>query len=366
MEFQARLQELAEEIRQAKDHVQTEEATKNAFVLPFLQAFGYDVFNPTEVVPEFVADVGLKKGEKVDFAIFREGQMVMLIECKHCGSALDPGKCSQLMRYFNTTPSARISILTDGVRYLFFTDADNTPNIMDTRPFMEFDILNPDESLIPELRKLTKSKWDVDAAMSAAADLKYLRAIKSVLSNELQNPSDELVRLCAKRVYTGSLTAKVLEIFTTRVKRAYQQLINEQINERLKSAMVETPQPTATETQPQAGDAALDASGPKIITTEDEIEGYHIVKSILRRTVDPKRIVMRDTQSYCSVLLDDINRKPICRMHFNGKQKYLGLFKADKSEERVPIASVDDIYGFADRLKETVVAYDSAGTGTKA
>ena len=154
MDFQARLQELAERIRQSKEFVRTEEATKNAFVLPFLPAFGYDVFNPAGVIPEYTADVGLKKGEKVDFAILRDGQMVMLIECKSYGSTLDSGKCSQLLRYFNATPSARISILTDGVRYLFFTDADNTQNIMDTRPFMDFDVLTPDESLIPELRKL--------------------------------------------------------------------------------------------------------------------------------------------------------------------------------------------------------------------
>jgi len=357
MDFVIRLQELAERVRQAKELVQTEEATKTALILPFLHSLGYDVFNPAEVVPEYTADVGFKTREKVDFAILREGQMVMLVECKSYGSTLDPGKCGQLMRYFNATPSARIGILTDGVRYLFFTDADNTPNIMDLSPFMEFDVVNPDESLIPELRKLTKSKWDVDAAMSAAAELKYTRAIKELLGSELLSPSDEFVRLFAKKVCTGSLTSRVLDVFAGRVKRAFQQLVHEQINSRLKTAMA-VPQPSAPsgpETKAEVQDAK-DAE-PSVVTTVEELEGYHIVKSILRQTVDPKRIAMRDTLSYCGVLLDDNNRKPLCRMHFNGKQKYVGFFNAAKDEERFPIASVDDIYAYADRLKETVHYY---------
>lgn len=359
MDFPTRLQEIAGRIRQAKELVQTEEATKNALILPFLQALGYDIFNPAEVIPEYTADVGAKRGEKVDFAILREGQMVMLIECKACGSTLDPNKCNQLLRYFNTTPSARIGILTDGVRYLFFTDADSTPNIMDTRPFMEFDVLSQDETLIPELRKLTKARWDVEAAMSAAADLKYMRAIKTVLSGELSSPTDEFVKLCARKVYTGSLTAKVIEVFTGRVKRAYQQLVNDQINERLKSAMVAPQQ--QEEAAPAKPTETAEAPISKVATTEEEHEAFHMVKAILRREVDPKRIIMRDTQSYCGVLLDDNNRKPICRLHFNGKQKYIGLFNADKVEERLPIASIDDIYAHAERLKETISFYNQAG-----
>jgi len=362
MDFTIRLQELAERVRQAKELVQTEEATKNALILPFLQTLGYDVFNPAEVVPEFTADIGTKNREKVDFAIIRDGQIVMLLECKQCGSSLNSGKSGQLLRYFNVTPSARIGILTDGVRYQFFTDADNTPNIMDTQPFMEFDITNPDESLVPELKKLTKSKWDADAVMSAAAELKYTRSLKAYLAGELLNPSEEFVRLCAKRMYSGFFTAKIQEVFAGRVKRAFQLLISEQINERLKSAMVVNQSEAANE-PPEQKDAAAEV-GPSIVTTVEELEGFHAVKAILRCDVDPRRIVMRDTLSYCGVLLDDNNRKPICRLHFNGKQKYLGLFGADKREERISIAAVDDIYAHADRLKETVAHYDSAEAKT--
>jgi predicted type IV restriction endonuclease len=356
MEFPAQLQELAEKFRQSKALVQTEEATKSAFIMPFLHLLGYDVFNPAEVVPEFTADVGIKKGEKVDFAILRDGQPVMLIECKCCGVSLNAGKCSQLFRYFHTLPTARIGILTNGTQYLFFTDLDK-PNVMDQRPFMEFDLLNPDKVLISELLKLSKANWDMAATLSAASDLKYTRALKGVLAEELQAPSEELVKLLAGRVYDGSLTAKVREMFAGLTKKAFQQFINDQINDRLKSAMIE-PQSMA-EQLGQAGEAEPREAESKVVTTEDELEAFYVVKSLLRRTVDPKRIVMRDTQSYCGVLLDDNNRKPLCRLHFNGKQKYIGLFKTDKSEERLPIASVDDIYLHAERLKETASAYDA-------
>lgn len=362
MDFQAHLQELADKIRQSKELVQTEQATKSAFIMPFLQLLGYDVFNPAEVVPEYTADVGIKKGEKVDFAVLREGQPVMLLECKCCGASLDAGKCSQLFRYFHTLTTARIGILTNGVQYLFFTDLDK-PNVMDQRPFMEFDMLVPDKALVPELLKLSKANWDMAAALSAATELKYTRALKTVLAAELQTPGDDMVRLLANKVYDGALTAKVREMFTGLVHKAFQQLVKDMINERLTSAMIAPHQMEQTAPAENAGQQPEEPVS-KVNTMEEEHEGFHLVKAILRRTVDPKRIVMRDTQSYCGVLLDDNNRKPICRLHFNGKQKYIGLFNADKVEERFPIAVVDDIYAFADRLKETVGFYGGAESAT--
>ncbi|MBU1229072.1 MAG: type I restriction enzyme HsdR N-terminal domain-containing protein [Proteobacteria bacterium] len=356
MDFPARLQELAEKIHQTKELVQTEQATKSALIMPFLQLLGYDVFNPAEVVPEYTADVGIKKGEKADFAILRDGQPVMLIECKCCGAALDAGKCSQLFRYFHTIPTARIGILTDGIRYLFFADLDK-PNVMDQRPFMEFDMLAPDKALVSELLKLTKTNWDMAATLSAATELKYTTALKSVLAAELLNPGDDLVRLLANKVYDGTVTAKIRELFSGLTQRAFQQLVNDMINDRLTSAMIVPSKLQDTTSQTENTERQPEEPLRKVHTTEEEHEGFHLVKAILRRTVDPKRIIMRDNQSYCGVLLDDNNRKPLCRLHFNGKQKYLGLFTADKTEERVPIATIDDIYTHADRLRETVGFY---------
>ena len=123
-----------------KHSIETEEATKTAFVLPFIQMLGYDFFDPSEVVPEFTADVGTKRGEKVDFALIHDDAPAVLIECKKVGNKLDVDEMSQLLRYFTAT-TVRLGILTDGIHYRFFCDLDQ-PNVMDPRPFFEFNMLD--------------------------------------------------------------------------------------------------------------------------------------------------------------------------------------------------------------------------------
>lgn len=99
--------------------VKTEEATKTAFVMPFIAALGYNVFDPAEVVPEFIADVGIKKGEKIDYAIMKDGKPTIMFECKHHAANLDFEHASQLHRYFNVA-EARVAVLTNGIIYRFY------------------------------------------------------------------------------------------------------------------------------------------------------------------------------------------------------------------------------------------------------
>lgn len=204
MEFEEKLASLAAKIRQQKSAIQTEEATKTAFVMPFIQSvLGYDVFNPLEVVPEFTSDIGTKKGEKVDYAILKEGEIQILIESKKVGEPLNINHASQLFRYFHVT-NARISILTNGQVYKFFTDLD-APNKMDEKPFLELDLLDIDDHAIPELQKLTKSAFDVESIINAAGELKYVGQIKRALASQFSQPDEDFVRLFASRVYEGSL-----------------------------------------------------------------------------------------------------------------------------------------------------------------
>jgi len=354
MDFADQIHELAARVTKLKEHFETEEATKTALVLPFLQILGYDIFNPSEVVPEFTADHGVKKGEKVDYAVFLEGSPILLIECKQYGSNLDKAS-SQLFRYFSVTET-RIAVLTDGSRYHFFTDLD-AANKMDARPFMILDLENLDQGLLPEIKKLSKTKFDLDQTLSTASELKYTRAIKKIMTAEIDSPTEDFVRFFVCQVYPGRLTAAVKEQFTPIVRRALNDFIDERINERLKQAMI-TSEPSQAEA-PDQGEMVSDAPEKKgLVTTEEEIEGYLIVKSILREVCDPSRVVHRDTHSYMGILLDDNNRKPICRLHFNGKQRYLGLIDKDKSEERVPIEGLNDVFKYAERLKETLSVYD--------
>ncbi len=350
MDFIDQIQELCVRTSKLKEHLTTEEATKTALVLPFLQALGYDVFNPKEVIPEFVADHGIKKGEKVDYAIILDDKPICIIECKQYGCDLSKAS-SQLYRYFSVT-ACRVALLTDGARYHFFTDLDEQ-NKMDDRPFMVIDLEDLDSTLVSELKKLTKTQFNLDQTLSTALELKYTREVKKMLASELESPSEEFLKYFIKKIYDGNLTASVKEMFAPITKRAFAKFIDEKINERLKGAMISTPQPEEPqEPLPVVGEKS------KIETTTEEVEGCLIVKAILREVCDPARIISRDTQSYMGVLLDDTNRKPLCRLHFNGQKKYLGLFDEAKKEERVLLETLDDIFKYADRLKKTVFYYE--------
>ena len=361
MEFFEKLTSLAAKIRLQGPAIQTEEATKNAFVMPFINTvLGYDVFDPQEVTPEFVCDIGTKKGEKIDYAIMKDGEVQILIECKKIGEPLNLNHASQLFRYFHVT-SARISILTNGQVYKFFTDLD-APNKMDEKPFLELDLLDIDEYSVPELTKLTKSAFDVDSIINAAGELKYVSQIKKVIASQLTKPEDDFVKVFASRVYEGVITQKIREQFYELTRKALSQFLNDQINDRLKSAMSGAIQPTITSLPVSASANTVtterDESEEKVLTTLEELEGYHIVRAVVRSVVDAKRIVQRDTQSYFGILLDDNNRKPICRLHFNRSQKYIGIFDEEKNETRHAISSIDEIYEYSDHLKKTVAYYD--------
>ena len=361
MDFFEKLTSLAAKVRLQGPAIQTEEATKNAFVMPFINTvLGYDVFDPLEVMPDIVCDVGTKKGEKIDYAIMKDGEVQILIECKKIGESLSINHASQLFRYFHVT-SARISILTNGQVYRFFTDLD-APNKMDEKPFLELDLLDIDEYSVPELIKLTKSAFDVDSIINAAGELKYVSQLKKLIGTQVSKPEDDFVKFFASRVYEGVITQKVREQFYELTRKALAQFLNDQINDRLKSAMSGVIQPSLASI-PVTNSAKADAQDrdeteDKILTTLEELEGYHIVRAVVRSVVDAKRIVQRDTQSYFGVLLDDNNRKPICRLHFNRSQKYLGIFDEEKNETRHAISSIDEIYEYADQLKKTVGYYD--------
>lgn len=359
MDFIERLQSLSKKITNIGKTLETEEATKNALIMPFLHSvLGYDVFDPHEVVPEFTADTGTKKGEKVDYALLKDGEVQILIECKKLGSKLSETHANQLYRYFSVT-NARIGILTNGNIYEFYTDLD-APNKMDEKPFLTLDLLNLDEHIIPEIKKLTKSTFDVDSVVDAAGELKYLSQVKKVLSEQFNSPAEDFVKFLTSQVYDGVQTAKVRAQFLEITKKALTQFLNDSINARLKSAIGQGNSsqseiaPTPDENESVHED---DEKKSKVVTTQEEIDGFNIIKAILRSKVDVSRITHRDTQSYFGVLLDDNNRKPLCRLHFNTKQKYLGLIQEGKKETRHPIDNLDDIYSHSDTLLAVAALY---------
>lgn len=359
-DFADQIRAIAAQIPRLKDLsvIKTEEGTKNALVMPFINALGYNVFNPLEVTPELVADVGVKKGEKVDYAILQDGKPVILFECKQFGADLNTVHASQLYRYFSVT-EARFGILTNGAVYYFFTDLEAS-NKMDSKPFLILDLTDLKDSLIEEVKKFTKLNFDVDLILSTASELKYTGEIKKIILAQLSQPNDEFVRFFANQVYGGRVTQQVVAQFTELTKRAWREVINDRIREtftkaaQAQEAHIEDGNEASEET---ATEKARADGGDKIVTTDDEMQGFNIVRAVVREIVDVKRVTMRDAQTYCAILLDDNNRRPICRLHFNTSRRYVSLFDNDRKEEKIQIEVIEDLFNFSDRLKATVASY---------
>lgn len=354
MDFKDQIKILGDRVSKLKDQILTEEATKNAFIMPFLQTLGYDVFNPIEVVPEFIADIGLKKGEKIDYAIFLEGKPTILIECKHWTQNLSVHD-GQLLRYFHVS-KAKFGLLTNGIIYRFYSDLVDA-NKMDEKPFLEFNISEIKDNQIEELKKFHKSYFDAESIVNTASELKFMNELKQILQQELNNPSPEFVKLFAKQVYPSIVTSKILEQFTNLTKKTIQQYISDLITERLKTALTKEDE-VNKEKESNIIDVSSQTSASKIETSEEEIEGYLIVKSILRQKIELKRISYRDAQSYFSIILDDSNRKLICRLYLNGNKKFIAVMDENKKETKNEIQSLDDIYSFSDLLIQIAENYN--------
>jgi len=353
-DLKLKLQQLYERVDALKDQINTEEATKNAFVMPFIQILGYDIFNPTEVIPEHICDIGTKKGEKIDYVIKKNNEPILIIECKHWKEKVDAHN-SQLHRYYHVSKS-KFGVLTNGHVYNFYADLEK-PNIMDEKPFFTLNLSNLKESSLKILENFTKNGYNLEQILDSAEDLKYIKAIRNEFEKELQEPSDEIVKLLVNRFFEKPLTAPRMIAFKEYTKKAFSNSINESINFRLKNALNIT-EAVPSKTQDQNSSVNDVAEAVKFVTTEEEVEGSQIVKAILREVLSSSRISFRDTQSYFGILLDDNNRKPICRLHFNSSNKYIEVFNNGKDNgEKKLLSSLDEIYNYKAELLSTVKNY---------
>ncbi len=356
MELKLKLEQLHQRVNGLKDQIQTEEATKTAFVMPFIQILGYDIFNPTEVIPEFIADIGTKKGEKVDFVIKKDDEHILIIECKNWKENADAHN-SQLHRYYHVS-KARFGVLTNGIVYNFYTDLEK-PNIMDEKPFLTINLEDLKDNSIKVLESFTKSDYNLETILDSAEALKYIKAIRKEFEKEIENPSDEIVRLLVNRFFERPLTANRMIAFKEYTKRALSLSISESISSRLKSALVINDNIEVEKAPVSNTNIDQNNDIPKITTTDEELEAFQIVKAILREKISAERIAYRDTQSYFGILLDDNNRKPICRFHFGATRNLIELFHNGKdSGEKINLDSLDEIYNHRDELHQTIENYN--------
>ncbi|MGO1948022.1 MAG: type I restriction endonuclease [Mycobacteriaceae bacterium] len=346
---------LATKVRELKAIIETEESTKTAFIIPFISSvLGYDVTDPREVIPEYTADVGKKRGEKVDYAIKSGNDFRFLIECKKIGESLDLEHANQLVRYFNVTDT-EFAILTNGEVYQFYAQLDAV-NRMDERPFMTLDLASVDTRIFPHLEMCTKTQFDSETIAAGAEELKYVSELRKAIANELKEPSSDWVRLLASRVTSRRMTAANIELFTRLTTTASSQYLRDEANRRLRSAQeLEDPQPAVTEEEHFTPTSpASDSPSDGVITTEEEKQAHSIIKAIRCSEVPATDITMRDAKSYCAILYQDNNRKPIARLQFDRKTPRIIVFDEDRNESAHDIDDVEGIYAYAGALRDRV------------
>ena len=257
----------------------------------------------------------------------------MLVECKPVGSELSLKHASQLYRYFAAT-NARISLLTNGVVYQFYTDSDRA-NMMDDKPFFTFNLESYRKSDLAHLATFQRADFDLDRIVRQAGTLKLQSQVSTLLRAEFAEPSDDLVKLVAGRLHDGKVTEQIRDRYRSAIASAISGLIRDGVNQRLETAM------RGGDIDETPGD---DEPEGAVVTTQVEIDGFNIVRAIASSKVDPTRVIMRDAKSYCAVLLDDNNRRTIARLHFNSPTaRHLGLFEG-KAENKVSVEGPVDIY----------------------
>ena len=354
MSFENEVKEFCKDIKTKLEHIDSEETTKIALIMPFLRILGYDTTNPAEVRAEYTADVGTKQGEKVDLAILENDEPIIFIECKQVSNPLTSDHISQLYRYFSIT-DIQIGILTNGVEYKFFTTGDDN-NRMAEKPFLDIDLLNLTKNDIKELEKFVKNNFDIDEIVTRADDLKYRNLIKKTLINELEDPSEEFIKTIGKQVYDGVLTQSIKERFGLILTSVSTEIINEKVEKRLADAVART---DVSEEKEEVQETEKEAPvTDDIVTTPEELEGYYIIKSIAAEVTDSERITIRDRKSYCNVLLDDHQFYTIVRFHFNNPDNLkIELFdnvevghNGMKIGDKIDIKNVSDIYSYKKRI----------------
>lgn len=340
MDFKEELKNYVKRIENTKDTLQTEEATKMALILPFFQLLGYDVFNTSEFCPEYVADIGIKKGEKVDYAILVAGEPVILVEAKAANKKLDNHK-SQLFRYFVSTP-AKFAILTNGIEYRFYSDLDEA-NKMDKDPFLAVNLLNIKDAQIAQLSKFQKDTFNISDILDSASLLKYVNIFKDYIDQQFQEPADEFIKLLLQPVYKGVKTQNVIERFRPVVAKAMTEYLTEALNEKLQAALETT--------------ATTSTNDINALKTNEHWEILNIIKEILQNVIDVRKVSLKYTSAYIAVLYEKNTRKWICRITLSSAQQNLIIPDGNKNEVRFAINDISDLYNYSEQIIESARRY---------
>lgn len=342
MDFKDSILRLADRIKKQKDAIQTEEGTKNAFIMPMIAVLGYDIFNPFEVVPEMDCDL-TKKGDKLDYAIMKDERAILLIECKHCKQNLNLHS-AQLSKYYAAS-NARFGVLTNGVEYRFYTDLDKA-NIMDEKPFLAIDLLNLSDADIDQLRKFCKSSYNESEILCTAKELQIAIQIRDILNRNIQSPGDEFTRYFVKCINEGKSSQKLIEQYKPIVKKTIESIINDTISSQMKISVQNV----------DTTDIRDDINENTTITQE-RLDAYNIIKDILRDKYDVNEISYTSFKGY---LLLWIGHEYwwICRLSLKPYSKRISFITENRTEYKwIQIQSINDLELYTENIKK---AFDIA------
>lgn len=363
MEFRDKIEE---HVKLAKRYIGEnfiEEQTKMYLIAPFFNLLGYNIFNPDDVIAEYVADIGEKRGEKVDYALKVNGEIEILVEAKQITDSLDNHDV-QLQRYFNVT-KAKIGILTNGIIYKFFTDLEEK-NIMDKKPFLVIDFADLSEDKINEIKKFTKNSYDPEKILNDAEILKYSNGIKNYLNRQLESPDDEFIKTIMKEIYDGRLMQNKIDEFKVIFKDTFKTFINDFARKKFESALEgNTNNSVIVENNNDEVEEVLEETdNDGIVTTELELESYFIIKSILGKHTELDNITFKDTRSYFGILYQNNTRKWICRLKI-GNNKIILIYPSEERnskgnylEEKVQLENLKELYNYEEILFTVMKRYE--------
>ena len=330
----------------SREAAKTEEATKTSYIMPFFELLGYNTKNPIEFVPEYDAEVGTRKGDKVDYCIIREDEPIIIVEAKHHKENLD-NHFKQLYHYYATI-HPKFAVLTNGVEYRFFTDTDKK-NVMDTKPFFIFNALKFSEQDVATLKKFRKNSFDVFSLGNIAEEMKYANQIKYAIKGIIEEPNDDFIRYILSDIHKGKKTQQLVDKLRPIVKEAIGKVVDELITARLADIQERMKAEEPVEPETPAEKEIIS----QVNTTKEELEAFFNVKYILRNIVPWDKLHYRDAKHYFSILYDDKNYKWICRLRVEKANKYIILPDGTPHGKSCPLNGISGVFDYADEIIES-------------
>jgi len=294
-----RVKELAEHCKG------NEQATKKSLIEPLFTILGYDVTDPRECVPEHREDFGRNRSAKpVDYAFFKDGIPIFFVEAKQVDRRL-AGYDEQLADYFAKAPTAKLGILTNGVHWRFFTDLEND-NVMDRKPFVEWQLLSDENPPWDFLTLLQKSQYNADLVRTFAQTRHQQNLLIEELSRLLE-PAPEFIKLAVANIETRYLKESVVESWKPVLKAAIDEWTKQH---RLSSLLSVGSAESVAQEEP--------AKKRPVVTTQAELDGFKTVQRLL----GPNRNVeYEDTVSFFKIHLPGKPFWAVCRLKKFGEKK---------------------------------------------